>query len=166
MKILTTLIALVLTSTTAFAQERVALPNDYENTFTEYLSLDRTQNPDQFIRLLANDVAMQGKDKSGGLADGSVLVAEVYSVKKNADGSVKSSMLGRRLKDKLLLIAVMEKSNGFAATSKSTIKTGDWDFATYKPNRNVAPKNLDQCRACHAPLTNTDFLFSLEHIAQ
>lgn len=143
---------------------RVDLPKDYQQTFVEYLSLDRVQNPDQFIRLFANKTAMQGKNDQGDLPDGSVLVAEVYSVKKNADGSVQHTALNRRVKDKLLLLAVMEKQAGFGETSSSPIKTGDWDFAAYKPNGELAPKNLDECRACHAPLTDADFLFSIEHI--
>lgn len=148
----------------AVADERVALPQDYRETFTEYLALDRVQNPDQFIRLFADETAMRGVDASGNLPDRSVLVAEVYSVRKDSDGKVKTSALNRRIKDKLLLIAVMEKRAEFGASPASPIPTGDWDFAAYKPNGDVAPKNLDECRACHSPLTTTDFVFSIEHL--
>lgn len=160
------LLAVLLLSATAAAvaeEVRVSLPKDYQDTFVEYLSLDRVQNPDQFIRLYANKIAMAGRDENGELADGSVLVAEVYSVKKNEDGTVKTTSLNRRIKDQLKLLAVMEKQDGFAETSSSKINTGDWDFAAYKPNGELAPKDLDACRACHTPLTQTDYLFSLEH---
>lgn len=143
---------------------RVALPTDYRESFEEYIALDRIQNPDQFIRLFANEVAMQGRNENGELAEGSIIVAEVYSVLKNEDGSVKTTLLNRRVKDKLKLLAVMEKRKAFSDNPVSTIKTGDWDFGAYKPNGEVAPKNLDQCRACHMPLTETDFLFSIEHL--
>ena len=146
------------------ADDNVSLPKDHREKFVEYLSLDRVQNHDQFIRLFANEAAMQGKNEQGELKNGSVLVAEVYSVQKNKDGTVKNSMLGRRVKDRLLLLAVMEKKDGFGKRSSSPINTGDWNFAAYKPNGEVAPKNLDVCRACHSPLTGTDFVFSIEHL--
>ncbi|MCL2912392.1 cytochrome P460 family protein [Shewanella corallii] len=148
------------------ANDKVAFPDNYQQGFTEYLSLDRTQNPDQFIRLFANDVAMKGTNSSGGLDQGSVLVAEIYSVKKDQQGKVVTSALGRRVKDKLLLVAVMEKQPGFGdgQAPNFNLHTGDWDFATYKPNGELAKKNLDACRACHAPLTQSDFLFSIEHL--
>ena len=145
-------------------ESHVLLPVDYKKDFVEYLSLDRIQNPDQFIRLFANEVAMRGKNQKGELPNGSVLVAEVYSVKKNEDGTVKNTMLNRRIKDNLLLIAVMEKREAFGVNSNSKINTGNWDFGAYKPNGKIAPKNLDACRGCHAPLTGSDFLFSGEHL--
>lgn len=149
-----------------YADTRVALPKDYAIQFTEYLSLDRVQHPDQFIRLFANDVALEGTDQSGQLNDGSVLVAEVYSVQHDAEGKVRTSGLNRRMKDKLLLLAVMEKQARFATNDTTTLLTGNWDFAAYKPNGEVAAKNLDTCRACHLPLANTDFVFSIEHLPQ
>ncbi len=152
--------------TAASADERVALPRDYKETFTEYLALDRTQNPDQFIRLFADRTAMQGVDAQGELTEGSVLVGEVYSVKKDAHGNVRTTALGRRIPDQLLLIAVMEKRTEFGASPVSPVRTGDWDFAAYKPDGQVAPKNLDECRACHAPLTEEDFVFSIQHLPE
>lgn len=159
-------VVMILTTITALtvSEEPVNLPKNYRETFVEYLSLDRVQNPDQFIRLFANKTAMLGKNNEGELPDGSVLVAEVYSVAKNKDGSVKTSMIGRRIKDRLLLLAVMEKQEGFGKISTSSIHTGDWNFAAFKPNGEVAPKNLDACRACHTPLKDSDFIFSIEHL--
>ena len=166
MRALLTITSLAILAAAATADDRVSLPADYRETFTEYLALDRTQNPDQFIRLYANDVAMRGVDPSGALQNGSVIVGEVYSVAKDKDGDVKTSALDRRIVDQLLLLAVMEKRAGFGETSTSLFSTGDWDFAAFKPDGSAAAKNLDECRACHAPLTRTDFVFSTEHLPQ
>lgn len=146
------------------ADQRVELPKDYRETFVEYLALDRVQNPDQFIRLYADPVAMQGVDASGQLPEGSVLVGEVYSVKKDAEGQVRTSSLNRRIADEMLLIAVMEKRAEFKDSPASPIPVGAWDFAAFKPNGEAAAKNLNECRACHAPLTQSDFVFSIEHL--
>ena len=76
--------------------DQISFPANYKETFTNYLSLDRTQNPDQIIRLFANDTALQGPGADGKLPFGSVLVAEIYKAQKDADGNVMTSQLGRR----------------------------------------------------------------------
>ena len=164
MKLLIILVG-ILGSFMAYAEDqRVAFPTDYKSNFVEYLSLDRTMNPDQFIRLFANQTAMAARDAKGNLPEGSVLVAEVYSVRKDAAGNVISSALNRRIPDQLKLVAVMEKRAAYGTSPASPILTGDWDFGAYKPNGESASKDLNACRACHLPLTKSDFVFSTEHL--
>lgn len=144
--------------------QKIQLPEDYRATFTNYLSLDRTQNPDQVIRLFGNEIAMQGTGADGKLAYGSVLVAEVYKAKKDQSGAVIVSSLNRRIEDGLALIAVMQREPGFGDEFSAGLKNGDWDFAAYKPDGSVAGNDLNGCRTCHAPLTRTNHLFSIEHL--
>ena len=149
-----------------FAQDdRIKLPSDYRTTFTNYLSMDRLQNHDQVIRMFANDIAMKGM-KDGKFEFGSILVAEVYKAKKNKSGKVIESSLGRRVRDKFAVIAVMEKGPGWGAKFDKEHKNGDWDFAAFKPDGTRANKDLNACRACHAPLTEQDHVFSFEHIGK
>lgn len=148
----------------ATEQERIQLPANYKTTFKNYLSLDRTQNPDQIIRLFANDVAAKGPGADGKFADGSILVAEVYKAKKDADGEVIESSLDRRVRDKFALIAVMEKRADWGKTFSDELRNGDWDFAAFKPSGERAKKDLDKCRSCHAPLGELDHVFSFEHL--
>ena len=143
---------------------RIKYPAGYEQSFTNYLSLDRTQNPDQLIRLFANDVAMKGVAETGEFPDGSVLVAEIYKAKKDANGAVVTSRLGRRLRGNLALIAVMEKQPGWGDKFPAALKNGDWDFEAFKPDGTRAAKNLDSCRACHAPLHQERYVFSYDHL--
>lgn len=140
----------------------IAFPADYA-TYANYLSLDRTQNHDQIIRLFANDTAMAGPDAQGKLPYGSILVAEVYKAKKDADGNVMTSMLDRRIRGDLALIAVMQREQGWGQGYPEDLSNENWEFATFKPDGSVAPKDLDACRACHAPLEETNHLFSIEH---
>ncbi len=144
----------------------VAFPPDYASKFTNYLSSDRVQNPDQIIRLFANDVAMSGAMQGKALPDGSVLVGEIYAAKKDADGKVIVSSLGRRVSDKLVAVAVMEKRKGWGQRFPEELRNGDWDFAIFNPKGEKLDKDLNACRSCHAPLTSTDHLFSIEHIAR
>ena len=165
MKYLLCLLATVgLVTGSAWADsDQIKYPQDYRSSFTNYLSLDRTQNPDQIIRLFANNIAMQGPGADGKLPYGSVLVAEIYKAKKDANGEVLTSQLGRHMRDKLALIAVMQRGEGWGESYPDGLRNGNWDFATFKPDGTSADKDLNSCRACHAPLTQTNHLFSYEH---
>ena len=150
----------------AAAENRIAFPAGYTDDFSNYLSLDRTQNPDQVIRLFGNDKALEGAGADGALANGSVLVAEIYAARKDADGNVVTSDLGRRIKGPMAAIAVMEKQPGWGEGRPQGLRTGDWDFAVFSPaGERLVDKDLNACRACHAPLGDRDFVFSYEHLA-
>jgi len=153
-------------STAHSENNKIAFPADYASTFTNYVSNDRVLNPDQTIRLFANDIAMQGPGADGKLPYGSIIVAEVYKAKKDAEGNVITSSLNRRIRDKFALIAVMKREKGFGDNFPDELKNDDWDFATFKPDGSVADKDLNACRACHAPLADTNHLFSYEHFAK
>ncbi len=145
---------------------KIHFPAGYKSTYTNYVSNDRIQNEDQTIRLFANEIAMKGPGKDGKLPYGSILVAEVYKAKKNKDGSVATSILNRRIRGKFALVGVMQRKKGFGDDRPDGLKTGDWDFAAFKPDGSVAKKDLNSCRACHAPISNTNHLFSYEHLVK
>jgi hypothetical protein len=146
-------------------EERIAFPANYRTTMVNYVSLDRTQNPDQMIRLFAPQVALDSAKAGKDLPDGTVLVAEIYKAKQDDGGEVMTSSLGRRMRDKFAAIAVMQKGNGWGETFPAELRNGDWDFAIFSPKgERLANKDLNECRACHAPLTKTQHLFSLEHM--
>lgn len=150
----------------AFAdEERVQFPASYAQTFTNYLSLDRVQNDDQIIRLYANSVATEAAAKGAELPDGSILVGEIYAAKKGSDGRVLKSALGHRIRDKKVAVAVMEKRGGWGAAHPEELRNGDWEFAIFSPDGKRLNKDLNTCRQCHAPLKETQHLFSLEHLA-
>lgn len=145
-------------------ESRIRFPENYQTKFTNYLSLDRTQNADQIMRLYANDIAGKGVRENGEFPDGSILIGEVYKAVKDQDGKVIESALGRRIRGSLALVAVMEKQKGWGDQFPQGLKNGDWDFATFKPDGSVAKKDLNACRACHAPLTKLRHVFSYEHL--
>lgn len=163
-RVLLSVFIMSLTVTAHSADPQVALPEDYRSTFTNYLSLDRVQNPDQTIRLFANDIAMQGPGENGKLPYGSIIVAEVYKAKKDAEGNVIVSELNRRVRDKMALIAVMQREEGWGEQHPDGIRNGNWEMAAYKPDGSVADKDITACMACHAPLGDRNFLFSYSHL--
>jgi hypothetical protein len=145
-------------------EERISFPADYSTKFYNYLSLDRVQNDDQIIRLFANDVALDAAREGRELPKGAVIVGEVYKAKKDKDGNVVESSLGRRIRDKLAAIAVKEKGKGWGAAFSEDLRNGDWDFAIFAPDGKRLKKDLNACRSCHAPLKETQHLFSLDHL--
>lgn len=158
------LVALVGSRVWAEEQERIKFPKDYRSNMVNYLSLDRTQNPDQVIRLFTSREVLAAVKETGEFPYGAVIVAEVFKAKKDADGEVIETSLGRRVRDKFALVAVMEKGKGWGNDFAEEFKNGDWDFAAFKPDGSVAKKDLNKCRACHAPLAETRHTFSYEHM--
>ena len=147
------------------ADDGIPFPADYATTFENYLSLDRVQNDDQIIRLFANKAAMEAARAGKPLPDGSIIVGEVYKAKLDAEGKPIVSSLGRRVRDKLALIAVMQmQGDKFGQDLPAELQNNGWDFAAFKPDGSDAGKDLNQCRACHAPLVDTQHLFSIEHM--
>lgn len=145
-------------------EERIPFPADYKTAFTNYLSLDRVQNDVQVIRLFANDVALEAARAGKELPNGAILVGEIYAAKKDKDGKVIKSALGQRIRAKLAAVAVMQKGEGWGADFPDGLRNGDWDFAIFSPDGKRLDKDLNACRACHAPLTNTQHVFSIEHL--
>ncbi len=159
------LLGLSLSATVLAEDANIRFPDNYRETFTNYLNLDRTQNHDQIIHLWANDVALKGLNETGVFPDGSVLIGEVYKAKKDGEGAVIESILGQRIRGKLALVAVMEKQEGWGDSFPEEFKNGDWDFAAFKPDGSVnTKKDLNACRACHVPLSDFQHVFSIEHM--
>lgn len=145
-------------------EPRIEFPAGYKKDFKNYLSSDRVQNPDQTISLYANDKAIEAGKAGQELPEGSILVGEIYAARKDASGKVVTSSLGRRINEKLAAIAVMEKRKGWGGAFSEELRNGDWDFAIFSPDGKRLDKDLNACRSCHAPLKQTQHLFSLEHI--
>jgi len=129
-----------------------------------YLEVNR-QNGTQVMRVYGNDIAMQGPGEDGRLADGAVLIGEVYPALTDDDDNVITSELGRFIRGDLAAIAVMEKQDGWGADFSDELRNDDWDFnifsaATGEP----LDTDLNNCRACHAPLDDRDHVFSFQHI--
>lgn len=150
----------------ATAQEDRILdfPDDYLASFTRYYSGDRLFEAEQTITLYANDTAREGALADGRLPNGSVLVAEIFAARKDADGKVIESALERRLPGALKAIAVMERREGWDAQYPDDLKVGDWEFELFSAGGENLGKDMTACRECHHPLEDSDFLFSLEHL--
>jgi len=158
--------SLAVGATLAFAQapdDRVGFPADYATTFTNYVSVDR-QNGTQVMRIFANDIAMQGPGPDGRLADGAIIVGEIYPALVDGEDNVVITDLGRFIRGDLAAIAVMEKQAGWGDVFTDELRNDDWDFAIFSSTGERRDADLDACRACHAPLGDKDHVFSFRHL--
>ena len=93
-----------------------------------------------------------------------MLVAELYAAQKDAAGEVIESTVGRRLPGTFKAIAVMERRAGWDDQYSDDLKVGDWEFEVFGTDGKNLGKDTTACRACHHPLTDSEFLFSIEHL--
>lgn len=148
------------------AEDRVlAFPEGYKENFTLYFTGDRFLEEEQTIKIYANDIALSGVKKDGKLPDGSVLIAELYAAMKDSDGEVVESQIGRRVAGDFKAIALMERRAGWDDQYPEELKVGDWEFEVFSPSGENLGKDTTACRECHHPLIDTEFTFSVEHLA-
>ena len=166
-RIALTAIAVALSFGVSFAAEDrvLTLPADYKQSFTHYYSGDRLYVEKQTIKLYANSIAADAAAKGEKLPDGSVLVGELFGAKTDADGDVIESALGRRLHGDMKAIVVMERRSGWDEQYPDDLKVGNWEFEVFSTSGENLNKDTTACRECHHPLSDTDFLFSIEHLA-
>lgn len=163
-RMLTCFIALL--GSVALAQEDRVLdyPENYRDDFTLYYSGDRYFAEEQTIRIYANDIARDGAQADGAMPEGSILIAELYAALKDSEGEVIESAIGRRVPGPLKAVAMMERRTGWDAQYPDALKVGDWEFEVFSPEGENLGKDTTGCRECHAPLGDSEFMFSIEHL--
>ena len=142
--------------------DHVAYPTNYTEKFSHYLTQNRANNK-QFAMMHANRIAVDSA-ASGKLAEGSILIMEIYKPKKDDSGKPIVGESGLFTPEKLAAVAVMEKRHNWGDNYPAGERAGDWGFALYDPQGK--PKQNDLvCASCHIPLTETDFMFTLSKLA-
>lgn len=157
--------ALAITSVSAYAggdPEYVKFPADYNKTFTQYATMNRA-NQTQVAKLYANEAAIAGYKQGNKSAPGGVVVMEIYTPKKGADGKPLPGSDGIFEIDSLAAVAVMENRNNWDAAFPKENRTGDWGFAVYNPDGTAKSNDLN-CVQCHTPLQAQDYMFTYQKL--
>ena len=158
-------LAFAVPAATALEDRKLILPADYKTAFDNYYVAGRYIQEDQVISLYANSTARQAARAGAPLPDGSVIVGEIYSAKKDDAGEVLQSALGRRVADELKAIVVMERQSAWGDQYPEGLKVGGWEFEVFSPSGQNLAKDTTACRECHEPHGDTEYLFSIEHMA-
>ena len=141
----------------------LTLPANYKSQ-GPYLITDRLGQEDQVMVIYANATARYGAKGNGKLPNDSIIVGEIYAAKKDADGAVIESQIGRRIPEKLQAIVMMQRRAGWDDQYPKELKVGNWEFEVFSPTGENLGKDTIACRECHHPLTDSEFTFSYDHI--
>jgi cytochrome c553 len=140
----------------------VAYPQDYKTRLTQYHTINFAATK-QVRYYYANAAALQAAREGKPLPDGSMLFAEVYSARLDADNKPVLGADGFFAPDKLLFYTAMARDAGWGRDFPEMLRNEDWNCAVF-PNTGQARAGVNQaeCLACHKPLDKTSYTFTLE----
>ena len=153
-----------LMSGTHAGPEKLALPQDYENSYVLYKTLDkRDQDPDVVRVIYVNPEAAAGIRPGTPLPEGTRLVMVDHFAAVSGDGQSLLDRNGRMIPtDQVKQILMSEKRAGFGAEYDDELRTGDWEFAAFLGDGSRKPNvNFERCRECHLQAEVFDFTFSV-----
>jgi len=144
---------------------KVAFPRDYKQAFTKYHTINFPAAKE--VRYYyANMVAVAAAKGGKPLPDGSVLFAEVYSAKLDANNNPITGADGFYVPDQLLRYTAMEREAGWGDGIPELLRNENWNYAIF----NIAKQyqqgiNQAECLACHKPLSDVSYTFTLKQLS-
>ncbi len=148
------------------AKTSVRFPEGYEKSFTKYHTINFPATK-QVRYYYANPGAVKAAKEGKALPDGSVLFAEVYSAKLDAEGKPVTGADGFFVVDKLVAYTAMEREAGWGKDVPEMLRNEDWNYAVFTAAKQHRPGvNQAECFACHKPLDKASYTFTLKELAQ
>jgi len=148
----------------SLAKTGVTFPENYKGTYTKYHTINFPATR-QVRYYFANDVALQAAKAGKALPDGSVLLAEVYSAKLDAEKKPILGTDGFFLPDQLVAYTAMARDAGWGKDIPEMLRNENWNYAVFTAAKQPRPGvNQAECLACHKPLDKTSFVFTLDQI--
>jgi hypothetical protein len=148
------------------AKTGVAFPEGYKTSYVRYYALDFPATK-QVRYYYANDVAAKAAKEGRALPDGSVLFAEVYSAKLDADKKPIPGGDGNFAPDQLLFYTAMARNAGWGKEIPEMLRNEDWNYAVFTSAKQHRPGvNQAECLACHKPLDKVSYTFTLKQLSE
>jgi len=147
------------------AKTHVTFPEGYKESYTKYhtISFPATR---QVRYYYANKAAVAAAKAGKPLPDGSVLFAEVYAAKLGADGKPAMGGDGHFVADKLVVYTAMARDAGWGKDIPEMLRNENWNYAIFTTDKQHRPGvNQAECLACHKPLDNVSYTFTLKQLA-
>lgn len=143
---------------------RVTFPADYKTTYTKYTTISfegRKQVRDYY----ANDLALKAAKAGQPMPDGAKFLVEINAAKlDDAQKPVKGAD-GHLVAAKVVGFTAMETQPGWGNDIPAMLRNGDWNYAVFAGDGAVRTGvNQAKCLACHKPLTNVSYLFTLKEL--
>ena len=148
------------------AKTGVTFPEGYKDSFTKYHTINFPATK-QVRYYYANSAAMAAAKAGKPLLDGSVLFAEVYAAKLDADNKPITGGDGFYVADKLLLYTAMAREEGWGKDIPEKLRNENWNYAVFTTDKQHRPGvNQAECLACHKPLDNVSYTFTLKQLSE
>lgn len=148
------------------AKTSVTFPEGYRESFVKYHTINFPATR-QVRYYYANRTAVAAAKAGQPLPDGAVLFAEVYAAKLGADGNPLTGGDGFYAADKLLFYTAMARAAGWGKDIPEMLRNSDWNYAVFTTDKqHRAGVNQAECLACHKPLDNASYTFTLKQLAQ
>ena len=146
------------------AKTGVTFPENYKTSYAKYHTINFPATR-QVRYYFANDVALQAAKAGKALPDGSVLLAEVYSAKLDAEKKPILGADGFFVPDQLVAYTAMARDAGWGKDIPEMLRNENWNYAAFTAAKKPLPGiNQAECLACHKPLDKTSFVFTLDQI--
>ena len=144
---------------------RVSFPEGYQKSFTKYHSIN-FPNRKQVRYYYANKVAMIAAKAGKPLPEDSMLFVEVYAAKLDANNKPVTGSDGFYETKNLLVYTAMQTSKGWGNDIPEMLRNGDWNYAVFTADKkHKSGVNQAACLACHKPLDDVSYTFTLEQLA-
>ena len=147
------------------AKTHVTFPEGYKESYTKYhtISFPATR---QVRYYYANKAAVAAAKAGKPLPDGSYLLAEVYAAKLDADQKPVMGGDGHFVADKLVVYTAMARDAGWGKDIPEMLRNENWNYAIFTTDKKHRPGvNQAECLACHKPLDNVSYTFTLKQLA-
>lgn len=146
------------------AKTHVAFPEGYQKSFVKYHTINFPATR-QVRYYFANPAAVQAAKAGRELPEGAELFVEVYSAKLDADKKPVSGPDGFFVPEKLLFYTAMARGPGWGREIPEMLRNGDWNYAVFSTEKKLRPANQAACLACHKPLDQVSYTFTLKELA-
>jgi cytochrome c553 len=147
------------------AKTGVTFPEGYRGTFTKYHTINFPVTK-QVRFYYANNTAVTAAKAGRPLPDGSMIFVEVYSAKLDGDKPIIGGD-GFFVVDKLIGYSAMARDAGWGKDIPEMLRDENWNYALFTADKQYrSGVNQAECLACHKPLSNVSYLFTLKPLAE
>jgi hypothetical protein len=146
------------------AKTHVAFPEAYKQAFTKYHTINFPATR-QVRYYFGNKVAVDAAKAGKTLPDGSYLFVEVWSAKLDDKKQPVTGADGFYVPEKQLFYTAMARDKGWGAGIPEMLRNEDWNYAAFTTDKQHRPINQAECLACHKPLDNVSYTFTLKQLA-
>ena len=147
------------------AKTGVTFPEGYKDSFVKYHTVNIPATK-QVRYYYANKAAVEAAKAGKPLPDGSVLFVEVNAAKLEGDKPVTGAD-GFFVPDKPLFYTAMARDAGWGKDIPEMLRNENWNYAVFTADKQPRPGvNQAECLACHKPLNNVSYTFTLKQLAE